>query len=67
MVINIRGQQIQITSIMASGKEDVFTLVILHEEAKHLTDLVVRILLLIACIDEIEEIMCACEVRTEGT
>lgn len=51
---------------MASSKEDVFTLVVLHEEAEHFTDLVIRILLLVTCIDEIEEIMSACEVRTEG-
>jgi hypothetical protein len=47
---------------MAASEEDVFTLVVFHEETEHLADLVVRILLLITCVDKVEEVLSACEV-----
>jgi hypothetical protein len=59
---NVGSKQIQITSIMAAGEEDVFALIVFHEETEHFADLVVSILLLVTCIDEIEKILCACEV-----
>lgn len=67
VLANIRSQEIQVAGIVTTGKEYVFTLVVLDEQTEHLADLVVRIFFLVTCIHKVEEVVSAREVGTERT
>jgi hypothetical protein len=59
---DIRSQQGEVTCIMAPGEENVLALTIIGKQAKHLSNLEVCALLLVARVDKIVQILRASEI-----